>query len=273
VLPASELEAVPAGSTLKTKENQLVAGFTEFELSHWHFDIGLDYQYTRYVYEQVESRDRDLHRLQFPLGFSRKADTWRLAGYVAPGVATSSNVLKDIFDEWSSDDLLVTARFEVSVPRGERFNWLWGAAWDRSFGDEEPYPIFGLTYRPSQTLTLRLAFPDPAVRFEPNERHRLSLALYPAGFEWHVVTDDFDDEYTHRVEAFRLQGVWSYRFVRSAWLDLSLGYEFDRQHRLEDARGGVIDSAIEDQVVFMVGLRWGDGPVPLTHQVAARPLP
>jgi hypothetical protein len=272
VLPASDIESAPAGTTLETKENQLVVGFTVFKLGQLDLDIGFDYQYTRYGYENVDSRNRDLHRLQFPIGFGHNADGWSVAGYLAPGVATSSNVLKNI-GEWSSDDLLVTGQFEVSMPRNEQFSWLWGAAYDRSFGDEKPYPVLGLSWQPRDSLALRLAFPNPAIVYQPRDRHRLALALFPAGFEWHVVTDDFNDEYTHQVEALRLQGVWSYRFARSAWLDLSLGYEFDRRHRFEDAAGQVIDAPIDSQVVLMIGLRWGDGPIPLSHAIAGKFLP
>ena len=83
-----------------------------------------------------------------------------------------------------------------------------------------------------------------------------------------MVSDELNDDFDYEVEAIRLQGVWSYRFAGSAWLDLSLGYEFDRRHRFVDDTGRTIDSAVDDQWLLSAGLRWGDGPVPYTHEVA-----
>jgi hypothetical protein len=267
VLPAADIDSEPSGSTLQNKENQLAFGFVRFGTAKLEFDLGLDYQYTRYVYENIDGRNRDLHRIQIPLGFSHRAEIWSLTGFVAPGLATSSNVLKKVFDRVTGDDALVTGRVEAHFQGGRRIGWLAGLAHDRAFGEQKLYPVLGLTYRPDEELAIRLAYPDAAVRYSPGDRHRLTLRLFPAGFEWHVVTDDLADEFDYRVEALRLQGVWSYRFARSAWLDLSLGYEFDRQHRFVDDAGRQIDSPVGSMVMFSAGLRWGDGPVTYSHEV------
>jgi hypothetical protein len=268
VLPEADFESAGTGSTVQTKENQLVAGFTRFSLGELDLDVGVDYQYTRYVYENIDGRHRDLHRLQIPLGFTYGAATWNLTGFVAPGVATSSNVMKDLFDQGGSDDLVVTGRIEASAPHGRKLGWLGGLAHDRAFGEDKTYPVVGLLYQPNDRLSLRLAYPDPAIRFLPNDRHSLSLRLFPSGSEWHVVGDQFNYDFDYQVEAIRLQGVWSHRFCRSGWLDLSLGYEFDRRHRFVDDSGKQIDSTVDSQFLLMLGLLWGDGPVPFTHEVS-----
>ena len=76
--------------------------------------------------------------------------------------------------------------------------------------------------------------------------------------------DDFDYE----LEAWRLQGVWSFRFWRAVWLDLSVGYEFGRHHEFLDDLGRVVDADVDSQWVLSFGLRAGDGPIPWTNQVA-----
>ena len=268
VLPSADIDSEPSGSTLQTKENQLAFGFVRFGSGELKFDLGLDYQYTRYVYENIDGRNRDLHRIQMPLGFSHQTETWSLTGFLAPGLATSSNVLKDVFDRVSGDDALITGRFEARFQGGRRIGWLAGLAHDRAFGEQKLYPVLGLTYRSDENLAFRLAYPDAAVRYALGDRHRFSLRLFPAGFEWHVLSDGLDDEFDYEVEALRLQGVWSYRFARSAWLDLSLGYEFDRQHRFVDDAGRQIDSPVGSQLMFSAGLRWGDGPITYSHEVA-----
>ena len=268
VLPEADFGSAPTGSTVETKENQLVAGFARFGVGKLDLDVGLDYQYTRYVYENIEGRDRDLHRLQIPLGFDYSAPAWALTGFVAAGVATSSNIFQDLFDRGSSDDLIVTGRIEASAPRDRRLGWLGGLAYDRAFGEDKAYPVIGLFYQPDERLSLRLAFPDPAIKFSPNDRHVLRFRLFPSGSEWHVVSDRLDEDFDYQVEAIRLQGAWSFRFCRSGWVDLSLGYEFDRHHRFVDDTGRQIDSTVDDQFLLMLGLRWGDGPVPFTHEVS-----
>lgn len=271
VLPSADLDAAGEGSRLKTKETQLALGLLQFEAGGLRFDLGLDYQYTRYAYENIDGRNRDLHRLQFPVGLNHRAANWGLDAFLAPGVATSSNVLKDLFDRGSSDDFVVTGRVEATFGQGDRSSWIAGAAYDRAFGEAKPYPVVGWLYRPGDNLSLRLAFPDSALEFRISERQSASIRLFPAGYEWHVVSDELDDEFDYRVEAIRLQGVWSYRVYRSVWLDLSLGYEFDRHHEFVDDTGTPIDSSVDNQVLVMMGIRWGDGPVPYTHQITRLP--
>lgn len=272
VLPSAELEAVGGRASLKTKETQLALGLPQFDAGGLAFDLGVDYQYTRYAYEGVDGRNRDLHRLQFPVGLSHRSAALGLDAFIAPGVGTSSNVLKDIFDRGGSDDFVVTGRIEATFWRGDRFGWIAGAAYDRSFGEAKPYPVLGLRYAPGSRARLRLAFPDPALEFRAAERHNLSLRLFPAGFEWHVVSDELGRDFDYRVEGIRLQGVWSYRALRSAWLDISVGYEFDRRHEFVDDTGRPIASAVGSEALVMLGLRWGDGPVPSTHRVARLPF-
>jgi hypothetical protein len=272
VVPGADLESAGAGSELKAKETQFAAGLLQIERDDLQVDFGLDYQYTHYAYESIDGRDRDLHRLQFPAGLTRQSENWVFTGFIAPGIGTSSNVLKDIFDRGSNDDFLVTGRVEASFRRGGQFSWLGGLAYDRAFGEAKPYPVVGVLYAPTDHLVMRLALPDPSLGFTINDRHEVSLRLFPAGFEWHVVSDELNDRFWYRVEAIRLQGTWSFRFARSAWLDLSLGYEFDRRHEFVDDTGRSIHSDLGNQALVEVGLRWADGPLPYTNEVTRLPL-
>ena len=93
------------------------------------------------------------------------------------------------------------------------------------------------------------------------------MGLFPAGFSWHVVSDTLNDDFDYEMEAIRLQGNWSYRFVDSFAIDLSLGYEFDRRHRFVDDTGRFINASVENQLLAGIGLRWGNGPVTRSNQV------
>lgn len=267
VIPGANLESAGTASELKAKETQFAAGLFQFERDGLLVDFGLDYQYTHYAYAGIDGRNRDLHRLQFPVGLTRRFEDWAFTGFVAPGIGTSSNVLKDIFDRSSSDDFLVTGRVEAFFRRNRQFSWLGGVAYDRAFGEAKPYPVVGVLYAPTEDVVMRLAAPDPYIRMTISDRHEASLRLFPAGFEWHVVSDELNDRFRYRVEGIRLQGTWSFRFARSTWLDFSLGYEFDRRHEFVDDTGRPIHSDLGNQAFLAVGLRWNDGPMPFTNQV------
>ena len=262
--PSADFSDTPATASVKTKENQVFAGFHRFTAGNGTLDLGLDYQYTRYVYDGIDGRNRDLHRFQFPLRYQGGLGGWKIDGNIAPGISTSSNVLKEFFDQVSSDDLFATARLE-----GRRdwrsHNWVVGLAYDRTFGKPRLYPVAGVELSPSDSFDLRLAFPDPGFEYRFSDKQSLSGRLFPAGHQWHVMTDDFSAEFDYRVEGWRAQVGWSIRVWRAVTLDISGGYEFARRHYLTDDLGVRIESDIEDQWLFLFGLRAGPAPLPYTH--------
>ena len=240
------------------------AGFHRFEAGNGSLDVGLDYQYTRYVYDGIDGRNRDLHRFQFPLTYRNTHGGWKIDGSLAPGLSTSSNVLKEFVDRVSGDDLFATARLEGRRAVGAR-DWVLGLAYDRSFGRPLLYPIAGIELSPNDELDIRLAFPDPGFRYRWSDRQSLSGRLFPAGHQWHVMTDDFSAEFDYRVEGFRAQLGWSIRLWKAITLDISGGYEFGRKHYLTDDLGVRIESPVDDQWLFLFGLRTGSAPLPYTH--------
>jgi hypothetical protein len=189
---------------------------------------------------------------------------WKIDGNIAPGISTSSNVLKEFFDEVSGDDLFATARLEGRRESGSH-NWVAGLAYDRTFGRPLVYPIAGIELSPTDELDIRLAFPDPGFRYRWSDRQSLSGRLFPAGHQWHVMTDDFSAEFDYRVEGFRAQLGWSIRLWKAVTLDISGGYEFGRKHYLTDDLGERIESDVDDQWLFLFGLRAGPAPLPYTH--------
>jgi len=262
-------EAFAGTSTAKLdgKETRFAAGFACFGAPHRRFDVGLDYQYTRYLYAGVDSRNRDLHRAQLPLGLRANTDRWRLDAHVAPGFAISSNVLKKFVDRISRDNIFATARIEASRTWRPNARWFFGGAWDRAFGKPRVYPLIGIDYRPSARVRARLAFPDPDVTVAVTDRQAITLRLYPAGFEWHVLDDDLVAEFDYRVEAWRTELSWILDTLGDVFLDLSVGYEFARRHEFDDRSGLRIAQDLDDAVTISIGLRWRDGPLVQTHRV------
>jgi hypothetical protein len=262
--PSADFSATAAAASVRTKENQVYAGLYSGAAANGRLDVELDYQYTRYVYDGIDGRNRDLHRFQFPLRYRGPLGGWAIDANVAPGISTSSNVLKEFFDAISSDDLFATARIEGHRGSSTR-SWVLGLAYDRSFGRPLIYPIAGIELSPSDSFDLRLAFPDSGFEYRFSDKQAVSGRLFPAGHQWHVMTDDFSSEFDYRVEGIRVQIGWSIRAWKAVTLDIAGGYEFARKHYLTDDLGLRIESDVEDQWLLVFGLRAGAAPLPYTH--------
>ena len=266
-VPNASFESPPSGSEIETAEFRVSAGIFRFGDESANVDLGLDYQYTRYQYDGINGRNRDLHWLQLPVGFATPAGRWQISGFVAPGVFTSSNVFQDLFDEGSSDDFSVTGRLEALSAMKNSMQWLAGVAYDRSFGEPNVFPVAGVVYRPNDDLRLRIAFPDSEIRYRATPRQAWTGRVFPAGSEWHVVSDELGTDFDYSAEAWRAQAWWSYRLSLKLSLDLSLGYEFGRHVDFIDDTGARINADVDDQFFFAFGLRFGRAPIPYGQQL------
>ncbi len=262
--PAAPFDDLGPGAEVSTKEHQVALGLFRFGAGSTTFDLGLDYQYTHYDYTSVNSRDRDLQRLQIPLLFESRFDDWRLSGFIAPGVSTSSNVFKDFLNRGSSDDVFATARAAFHKSSGVR-QWFAGIAWDRSFGKPTVYPVAGVELSPTTALRVRLAFPDPAFEWTISDRQSLQGRVFPAGHQWRVVSDDFTRSFDYRVEAIRAEINWNPPVRRQLSIDLALGHDTAREHRFEDDQGLPLDSGVASEWIAAVGFRLGPTVLPYAH--------
>ena len=263
-LPAAGIDDLPPGTELNGKEHQLSLGLFGVETGVSSLDIGVDYEYVRYEYANVDSRNRDLHRLQIPVRFDTRFDDWRLRGHLAPGVSTSSNVFKDFLNRGSSDDIFVTAR--AAMHRGETTSeWFVGIAYDRSFGEPRAYPVAGVELMPTPDLRLRFAFPDPGFALQVSQRHSLQGNVFPAGHQWRVASDDFARSFDYRLETLRAQLNWNVRLWRRLSVDLSVSYDTGREHRFADNQGAPIGLDVANEWLFAMGVRLGGARLPRAH--------
>jgi hypothetical protein len=253
-----------AGAELDTEETRISAAFGRLSLDSLTLHFGLDYEYTHYEYVGIDSRNRDLHRLQLPIHFDSDLGDWQLEGYIAPGISTSSNVMDDLFGLASGDDLIVTGRVRLQQTRAGR-TWFAGIAHDRRFGKPRAYPVAGLEFDPKTNVHVRLAYPDPGVAIDISERQSIQADIYPAGHQWHVVSDDLLSDFNYRVEAWRGQLTWRLPLWRMLGLDISAGYEFGREHQFSSDAGAQLAIDIRDQWFIGAGFRMGAAPALKTH--------
>lgn len=255
-----------AAATVAAQEHYALLDWP-FRLDDRHLvAVGFNYQYTRYDYTGIDSRDRDLHHLQLPIRLQYTRADRQIDAYIAPGIATSSNVFKDFPNRGSADDWYVSGAIEARFGKPGR-HWLLGAAYDRSFGESRMYPILGLRISPRNNLDVRLAFPVSGVAWHYSDRATLTGRVLPAGFQWRVVTDDFADEFDYHVEGIRTQLHWTQGIFDRWSIDLSAAYETDRRHELVNNLGDRIAGNPQGEWLFAIAFGIGATPPAAPHGV------
>ena len=244
-------------ASVRTDEYGLAFGLRNLRRGSAALDIGVDYVYTHLAFDDVPSRNRDVHKLQFPMRFVIDSGRRELRGYVAPGIATSSNVFKDLLNRGGGEDLTIAGKIEIGGAR-DRHSWFAGAAYDQAFGGPRLYPVVGIDALPNDDLRIRVAFPDSGVWYRLSHRHALSTRVFPSGDRWRVVTDDFSADFDLRREEWRLQLTWSFSAAPFLALDLSTGKAFDRQLILDDRDGNRIEAPVASELFTEIGFRLGD---------------
>lgn len=248
--------AVGEGARLEAEEYRLTAGWPAGSL-----ETGIDYRYTRYEYEGLSGRNRDLHRLELPLVFSGDSHGWRWQWVVAPGVSASSNVFKEPLERWSRDDLTLRVAAQAEGPPRNHWRWLVGLSRDQRFGRPLVYPTLGAAFERGR-WSLRLAVPDSEIRYRRDARQTLTARLYPAGHRWHVVSDELAADFDYRVRAVRADLTLSIGLPGTLIVDVAGGYEFARRHRLTDDTGARLSAGADGQWAVTIGLRTSRAPLP-----------
>lgn len=260
VVPEADFES-PGGAGVRDVGRQLAIGFRGIPIGKAGLDVAIDYQYSRYEFDGIQGRDRDLHRFQVPVRLAFGNGEWRASALVVPGIATSSNIFKDVVNRATGDDLTLAGRWLVEKHlRGAR--WMAGVAYDQTFGEPKTYPVAGFERDWSPRLRVRIAFPDPGAWYRFSERFELAARMFPAGHRWRVVNDDFSSEFDYRVEETRFQLNLSTRLGNRWTVDVAGGHAFNRRQVFTDDLGARLNRPVDDAGFFAVGFRYGNAPLP-----------
>ncbi len=232
-------EAALGDARIREREYGLRLWSPELAFDRLDFRFGADYVYTRYEYDGLSTRDRDLHRLRLPLQWRAHDDSWRLV--LSPVIAASSNVFKDLFERGSGDDFDLHGRWQYQRWATPARGWRVALVRDDAFGEPRLYPAVALLLR-GERIGAELGWPVTRLDWRAVERLTLGFAIAPAGVRWHVVSDERGGaEFDYRARAWRgaLTAAWSPR----TWMRLSAqaGIEFDRRYDFEDDTGARID--------------------------------
>jgi hypothetical protein len=219
---------------------------------------GLEYAYTRYEYDNLPTRNRDLHRVEAPLA-------WVVPGKATqhlefrPVIATSSNVMKDLFNRGTSDDLMLQGRWALeSAPSFAAPGWRAGVAYDDAFGGQQLYPELAALWR-GPGYDLGLGWPRSWASYQVSNAWRFGTELAPAGARWHVLSDERDGAtFDYEVEAWRAIASAHWQTAAGFLLSAQAGLEFNRRHRFEDDEGARVNREADD-VLYLelrIGYRW-----------------
>lgn len=250
----SDLPEIGSSAKTRVRQSRIDALFAvvKGENSSWTFGSG--YAYTRYLYDQVNSRNRDLHRISFPVSFSKETDQLFWSLHISPGIATSSNAFKDPLNRLKATDFIITGGFTSHLAVNDQWKALLGAGRDHRFGTSRWYPITGLMFSGPGRLKLRLAYPDSLFSFKLNERFDILAAIYPSGNQWNVHTDDFQQEFTYNAEGWRIETSLKWRMRQRLATRFAAGYEFDRRIRFDDNAGISLSPKIDNNLIFSIEL-------------------
>lgn len=219
---------------------------------------GLEYAYTRYEYDNLPTRNRDLHRVEAPVA-------WVVPGQATqhlefrPVIATSSNVMKDLFKRGTSDDLMLQGRWALeSAPSFAAPGWRAGVAYDDAFGGQQLYPELAALWR-GPGYDFGLGWPRSWASYQVSNAWRLGTELAPAGARWHVVSDERGGaSFDYEIEAWRAIASARWQAGAGFLLSAQAGLEFNRRHRFEDDEGARVNREADDALYLelRIGYRW-----------------
>lgn len=251
---AQVAEAGFGDARLRARADGLRAGTPEFELWQGRATVGLDYAYTHYDYTGLPTRDRDLHRLALPLRWIGDGDRHRVRVILAPTVASSSNVFKDLPARGAGDDFALYGAMTVERAAAAGWGWRAGAGYDDRFGDPRAFPMVQLLYA-GQDIELAVGWPRSEAAWRLHRQWRLRAEVAPAGQRWHVVSDERGGADFFQVSQAWLAALGLEWEPRAHWrLRLSAGYAFDRRHDLVDDTGARIDQDVDDAMTWALRL-------------------
>jgi hypothetical protein len=255
---ASFLAAGPAalgdGARIRERQVGLRVWSRKFSFDRTAFKIGADYAYTRYSFDGVPTRPRDLHHLHVPLSWGDRDGRW--VAVVTPVVATSSNVFKDFLNRGGRDDMDLHVRLDFRHWHGPNLGWRMGVVRDNAFGQARVYPAAALLWK-GQRVRAALGLPSSQVDWHARDRLMLGATVFPTGGSWHVVSDERGGaQFDYRARAWR--GALTAQWQPWPWLRASAqaGIEFRRHYEFEDDTGAAINRDAGSAGYYRLELRF-----------------
>ncbi len=222
-------------ATIRERRTGGLAWTPEFLVSQQPLRLRFDYSYTHVGYTGLPTRNRDLHRLIVALQWRDRDGPWH--GELAPVIATSSNVFKDLASRGSRQDFDLYGRLGYRRLGESGRGWRFAVVRDAAFGSPRVYPAAALLWREPR-WSADLGLPATRIAWQPTATVALGAALYPDGGSWHVVSDErAGADFDYESRAWRAAVTAGWAPTTRLRIDLQAGIAFRRRHVLEDDTG------------------------------------
>lgn len=231
----ADFPAAPAA--LRGRVQGASVGLALLAQDTWALHAGLGYAYTRHEYAAVASRNRDLHRLSLPVSVHADTRTGAHRVTLAPVVATSSNVFKDLLNQGRAEDWQWHGAWRWQATQGAGWRWQLGLARNADLGRLAWVPEAGASLR-SGDWYVSLVLPRPELRYQLHANLALVLGVRPAGGQWQVRSDEqAGRRFDYRVREWQTGVAVEWRPLASLELSAELGMLLHRRHRFIDDGG------------------------------------
>lgn len=247
-------EAELGNATLREQQTGARWWSRAHAFEHFTFRAAADYAYTRYEIGGLPTRDRDLHHLHLPLQWRARDAQWSFE--LTPVVATSSNVFKDLFARGGRDDFDLYGRWEVERWIAATRGWRLALVRDAAFGQPRFYPAAAFLWR-SARIDAAIGLPSTQVDWKLRDDVALGLGVFPAGAQWHVVSDERGGaEFDFRARAWRGAVTASWQPWRRLRISGAVGIAFARHVEFEDDSGASIDRDAGSKPYYRIEVGW-----------------
>ena len=128
-----------------------------------------------------------------------------------------------------------------------------GVAYDTAFGDPGVYPLGGLIWQATETVSVNLLIPSPSVYWSPSDRWGVFALAQPAGDRW-IINDDTAGEQVFLIESWRAGLGAEYNVWGPVWLRLAGGVDFDRRYEVRSDDNTLFDEDVDDTGYVTIAL-------------------
>lgn len=199
----------------------------------------------------------DLHEIEVGLQARRITGKHARTILLRPGIAVSSNVLKNP-DALTVHSLGGQFRWIEHAAQSARVNWLWGIGIDDRFGDYTAYPFAGLTWQPQGDTYLHLGYPDSFISHQLSSTVTMRVSVAPDGGQWRVHSKSMEDDADFHWENWRAGVALSWTH-RSGWgAELQGGMLFEQHMRIPREEGGTLASDLDEAAFVSLAVHWRD---------------
>ncbi|OQA25022.1 MAG: hypothetical protein BWY59_01944 [Verrucomicrobia bacterium ADurb.Bin345] len=172
---------------------------------------------------------------------------WRFDGTLKAGLFSD---LKEI----DGDDTRIRGGVRAAYPLRPDVSVSAGAMYNEVFGDDQWYPVVGVTWVPAPEWEIRVRYPDPRVTYMPNNKWLAYLEAAPSGENWTLSYED--QEYGVRMESMRYGGGVECTVSGKLKVRVLGGLNTDRRFHVWKSSQTPLDNDAKDSMYVGLALIW-----------------